>query len=141
MLVVTNTYANKMENCYARFRQHYWGLAHNRDVETWAEGSGRHIENFERRVRGSEVRWSVSWDSTFNAEVMSRIKKFFDGIRPASGPVHFTMPPEKKTLLKRTKPIAAVAATLGRSASSAVLLDAGYRIESLKRALAKRKTP
>lgn len=79
MLVVTNTYANKTADKMAAISPNI--IAVEPTVESLTLGlksAAENIEDFDRRIRGSNVQWSTSWDSSFDNKVTARIKEFIE---------------------------------------------------------------
>jgi hypothetical protein len=51
-------------------------------LETIAAGlaeAAAGVGDFERRARGSHVRWSREWDRSFDDELMARLTSFLEG--------------------------------------------------------------
>jgi hypothetical protein len=77
MLVVTNTCANKTREKLNAISSNI--IAAEPTVESIAEGlqeAAASIENYQRRVEGSLVRWATSWEDALGGSVMAKIKEF-----------------------------------------------------------------
>ena len=77
MLVVTNTYANKTEDKLSAISPNI--IAVDPTIEGVKQGlkeAAANIEDYDRRARGSQIRWSVDWNSSFDEEVMPKIREF-----------------------------------------------------------------
>ena len=74
MLTVTNSFENKTAQAMTEISSNV--ITAEPSVEGIAtalcEAAGA-VEDFGRRVRGSEVRWSRDWDDTFDDELMTRV--------------------------------------------------------------------
>jgi hypothetical protein len=81
MLVVTNTCANKTEQRLAEISDNLIGCPPT--IEGVEEGLRRgvgNICNYPRRLSGSHLNWSRSWDDTFNDTVMKRVELFIQDL-------------------------------------------------------------
>ena len=82
MLVVTNTYANKTADKMAAISPNIIAVEPTiESVKLGLKSAAENIENFDRRIRGSNVKWSTSWDSSFDGKVTARIKGFIEAAR------------------------------------------------------------
>ena len=80
MLVVTNTYANKTREALRAISSNIIAVPPTiDDVSLGLREAVANIEDYDRRVRGSRVNWSISWDSAFNSSFMMRVKQFLEG--------------------------------------------------------------
>jgi hypothetical protein len=76
MLAVTNTFENKTAAAMARISPNL--IAVEPSIDGVAEGLRRaaaSVEDFAGRARGSEVRWSRDWRSSFSAELLERVER------------------------------------------------------------------
>jgi hypothetical protein len=81
MLVVTNTYANKTREKLNMISSNL--IAVEPTVESIAGGlekAAASIEDYQRRVEGSRVRWATNWDDALGGGVMAKIKEFIQSI-------------------------------------------------------------
>ncbi len=77
LVTITNTYANKTREKLAEISPNI--IAIPPTIQGIKEGlitALADVDNFEKRVAGSRVNWSISWSDTFNCEVMAKIKEF-----------------------------------------------------------------
>ena len=77
MLVVTNSFANKTAERLAVISTNM--IVAKPTVDGIAAGlrqAAAEVGDYERRVSGSRVDWSTSWDRSFDAGIMSRIAEF-----------------------------------------------------------------
>ena len=79
MLTVTNSFENKTAEAMAAISSNLITVEPSVEglcggLREAAAGSG----DFERRVRGSDVRWSRSWDDSFDDELMERVASFVE---------------------------------------------------------------
>jgi len=82
MLVVTNSYANKTGEALRAISPNIIPVTPTiEDVRLGLKEAAANVEDYKRRVRGSKVHWSVSWDRSFNTNVMKMVKEFLDGDR------------------------------------------------------------
>ncbi len=98
MLVVTNTVANKTKDLLRAISPNIIA------VEPTIEGvmlglrdGVANIHDYEQRIRGSQVRWSTSWDRSFDEKIMTRIKELLE----AAGIEHFATDTTNKTKLRK----------------------------------------
>jgi hypothetical protein len=77
MLTVTNTYANKTDAALAAISPNLIAAPPTIDgvAAALCEAAGA-VEDAERRVAGSNVNWSRSWDSSFNDALLARVESF-----------------------------------------------------------------
>jgi GT2 family glycosyltransferase/predicted CoA-binding protein len=88
MLVVTNTYANKTKEALRAISSNIMAVLPTiDDVTLGLKEAVASIEDYYRRVRGSQVNWSISWDSAFDRHFMIRVGEFFDGAQQAKKPI------------------------------------------------------
>jgi O-antigen biosynthesis protein len=88
MLVVTNTYANKTGAALSAISSNIIAVPPAIDaVSQGLREAVANIEDYDRRVRGSQVNWSLSWDSTFDRSFMIKLKAFLEGAQQARGPI------------------------------------------------------
>src|SRR2546423_354900 len=74
MLTVTNSFDNKTPDALAAISSNI--ITVEPTVERLVGGLREAIatvDDFERRVRGSDVRWSRDWNASFNGELMTRL--------------------------------------------------------------------
>jgi hypothetical protein len=77
MLTVTNSFENKTAEAMAAISPNL--LTAEAAIESVAAAlrqAAASVDDVERRVRGSDVRWSRDWDRSFDDEVMARIEAF-----------------------------------------------------------------
>jgi glycosyltransferase involved in cell wall biosynthesis len=77
MLTVTNSFANKTAEAMAAISSNL--ITAEPSLEGLAAGlreAATRVEDFEGRVRGSEVRWSRDWSRSFDSDLMARIESF-----------------------------------------------------------------
>ncbi len=79
MVVVTNTFANKTPERIKAVSSNF--AAAEPDVDAIAlalkEAAGR-ADDFDARIKGAKVNWSQSWDDSFDAAFIGKIKSFID---------------------------------------------------------------
>jgi GT2 family glycosyltransferase len=91
MLVVTNTYANKTREALAAISPNIIAVPPTvDDVCHGLRQAVSQIEDYDRRVRGSRVHWSTSWDSAFDRNVTSKVKAFITDIRQSTESIALT---------------------------------------------------
>jgi hypothetical protein len=79
MLTVTNSFENKTADAMAAISPNL--IAVEPSIEGVKEGLREAIagvEDFGRRRRGSEVRWSRDWDNSFSDELIDRVGSFLE---------------------------------------------------------------
>ncbi|MDQ6810499.1 MAG: hypothetical protein M3Z95_01195, partial [Actinomycetota bacterium] len=79
MLTVTNSFENKTPEAMAQISSNL--LTAEPSVEDVAAALGEAAAgagDFERRVRGSEVRWSSDWNQSFDDELLDRVIGFIE---------------------------------------------------------------
>ncbi len=82
MLVVTNTYANKTQERLSEISSNIIGAEPTiEDVTLKLKEAATNIEDYDRRVKGSEVRWSTNWHETFSEAFMDRVEDFVRTVR------------------------------------------------------------
>ncbi|UCF86679.1 MAG: hypothetical protein JSV71_04125 [Nitrospiraceae bacterium] len=82
MVVVTNTYANKSAKCLR-------GISSNiipaeptiSGIEEALKRAIKNSEDYEARIKGTQINWSQSWDDTYNDMVLTKIKSFIEDIQ------------------------------------------------------------
>ncbi len=82
MWTVTNTFANKTEAALKAISSNL--IAVPPTVDGVLHGLRQAVaqsDNYEERVRGACVSWSTTWEQSFHAGVMARIKEFFEAGR------------------------------------------------------------
>jgi glycosyltransferase involved in cell wall biosynthesis len=80
MLVVTNTYANKTAAELTAISSNI--IAVEPTIEEIKQGlkkAADNINDYDRRVQGSQVHWSIRWEDSFNEKVLGKIKEFVAG--------------------------------------------------------------
>ncbi|PYT05757.1 MAG: hypothetical protein DMF60_10900, partial [Acidobacteria bacterium] len=88
MLVVTNTYANKTKQALTSISSNIIAVPPTiDDVSLGLREAVASIEDYDRRVRGAQVNWSISWDSAFNRHFMIKLKGFLDQAQQCE-PIH-----------------------------------------------------
>lgn len=88
MLVVTNTYANKTKQALSAISSNIIAVPPTiEDISLGLREAVANIEDCYRRVRGSQVNWSVSWDTAFNHSFMLKVRSFLAGAQRARAPV------------------------------------------------------
>jgi GT2 family glycosyltransferase len=84
MLVVTNTYANKTREALSAISSNIIAVPPTiDDVSLGLREAVANIEGYDQRVRGSQVNWSISWESAFNNDFMMRVEEFLDAVQQA----------------------------------------------------------
>ena len=82
MLVVTNTFANKTAE---RLRDLSTNMIPAEPtvvgIEKALVTALQQLGDYEGRVKGAQVHWSQSWDTTFNDPIMQKIKRFINDMR------------------------------------------------------------
>jgi hypothetical protein len=79
MLSVTNTYENKTSASLVDLSENLIPVAPTvADVKRGLGEAAVAVENIERRSRGSQVRWSTTWDRSLSPDVMDRIRQFLE---------------------------------------------------------------
>jgi glycosyltransferase involved in cell wall biosynthesis len=87
MLTVTNSCLNKTPQRLWQISENFVPVAPG--IVSIAEGLREAVENvgdIERRVRGAMVNWSRSWDDTFDAAFMARLREMIGACRAAWPP-------------------------------------------------------
>jgi Glycosyl transferase family 2 len=80
MTTVTNSFENKTPEAMEAISPNL--LTVEPSVDALAAGldaAADRAEDLERRVRGSQVRWSRSWSDSFDAQLMARIEELLEG--------------------------------------------------------------
>jgi hypothetical protein len=79
MLTVTNTFENKTPEAMAAISSNLITAEPSLDgIATALCDAARAVEDFERRVRGSDVRWSRDWDRSFDDGLMDRVEELLE---------------------------------------------------------------
>ena len=79
MLTVTNSFENKTADAMAAISSNL--IAVEPSVEGVCAGlreAAAGVDDFGRRARGSDVRWSRDWDDSFDDELMERVTSFLE---------------------------------------------------------------
>jgi len=77
MLVVTNTYANKTKEALEAISANIIAVPPTvDDVTRGLKQAVSQIDDYDRRIIGSRVHWSTSWDSAFDRNVTGKVKAF-----------------------------------------------------------------
>ena len=79
MLAVTNTFENKTQEALAGISSNL--IAVDASLESLTAGLREAVggvDDVERRIRGSEVRWKSNWNDSLDDDLMSRIGSFLD---------------------------------------------------------------
>jgi len=79
MPVVTNTFENKTREALAAISANL--VAVEPTIEAIKEGIREAVaasSDHERRLRGAEVRWSRSWEDSFDPQLIERVNSFLD---------------------------------------------------------------
>jgi glycosyltransferase involved in cell wall biosynthesis len=77
MLTVTNSFENKTAEAMSAISSNLITAAPSLDgIAAALREAARAVDDFERRVQGSEVRWSREWDQSFDDELMARVESF-----------------------------------------------------------------
>jgi glycosyltransferase involved in cell wall biosynthesis len=80
MVTVTNSFENKTAERMSAISPNLVTVPPS--LEELASGlreATRRVEDFDARAQGSRVRWSRSWDQTFDDEFMARVEAFLEG--------------------------------------------------------------
>jgi hypothetical protein len=80
--VVTNIFANKTAECLKGISPNI--IPAEPTVDGLEEALKKAIEdcdNYDDRIKGTQINWSQSWDDTYNDEVLDKIKDFIEDIR------------------------------------------------------------
>jgi hypothetical protein len=80
MLTVTNTFENKTAEALASISSNL--IAAEPGVEPVAAAlceAAAGADDVERRLRGSRVRWSRDWDTSFGDELLTRVLSLLEG--------------------------------------------------------------
>ncbi|MBI5827031.1 MAG: hypothetical protein HZB22_04820 [Deltaproteobacteria bacterium] len=87
MVVVTNTFANKTPERMKSISSNFAAAEPNVDaIALSLKEAASRADDFDARIKGTKVNWSQSWDESFDARFIGKIKSFIDDIgRPASG--------------------------------------------------------
>jgi glycosyltransferase involved in cell wall biosynthesis len=79
MVAVTNSFENKTAGSMAAISSNLVAAEPSLNGVTAALcEAARAVDDVERRVRGSEVRWSRDWDQTFDDDLMARIESLVE---------------------------------------------------------------
>ena len=79
MLTVTNSFENKTADAMAAISSNL--ITVDPSVEGVCAGlreAAESVDDFGRRARGSDVRWSREWDDSFDDELMERVSSFLE---------------------------------------------------------------
>lgn len=81
MVVVTNTFANKTPERMNAISSNFVAAEPNVDAIALAlrEAASR-ADDLDARIKGAKVNWSQSWDDSFDARFIGKIKSFIDDI-------------------------------------------------------------
>jgi glycosyltransferase involved in cell wall biosynthesis len=79
MLTVTNSFENKTADAMAAISSNLITVEPSVEgVCTGLREAAAGVDDFGRRVRGSDVRWSRDWDDSFDDELMERVASFLE---------------------------------------------------------------
>ena len=80
MLTVTNTFENKTAEAMAADLAEPDRRATRRSTRspTGCAGAADAVEDFERRVQGSDVRWSRDWSRSFPEALLGRLEHWLE---------------------------------------------------------------
>jgi hypothetical protein len=79
MLTVTNTFENKTADAMAAISSNLITVEPSVEgVCTGLREAAAGVDDFGRRVRGSDVRWSRDWDDSFDDELMEQVASFLE---------------------------------------------------------------
>jgi glycosyltransferase involved in cell wall biosynthesis len=79
MLTVTNSFENKTAEAMADISSNLITVEPSfDDLAAGLRAAAGRVEEFERRARGSEVRWSRDWNVSFNDELMAQVDAFLE---------------------------------------------------------------
>jgi len=77
LVTVTNTFATKTSEKMSEISQNIIAVpATLEGLKTGLIAALADVNNFEKRVAGSRLNWSMSWDETFGESVMTQIKEY-----------------------------------------------------------------
>jgi hypothetical protein len=79
MLTVTNSFENKTAEAMTAISPNI--ITAEPGLDGLAAGlyeAAAGVEDYERRARGSEVRWSRDWDQSFGDELLRRVESFLN---------------------------------------------------------------
>jgi hypothetical protein len=80
LLTVTNSFENKTADAMSAISPNLITVEPSLDgIAGGLREAARRVEDFERRVWGSEVSWSRDWNRSFNDELMARVTSFLGG--------------------------------------------------------------
>jgi hypothetical protein len=80
MLTVTNTFENKTAEALTSISSNL--IAAEPGIEAVAAAlceAAAGADDVERRLRGSQVRWSRDWDASFGDELLARVLSLLEG--------------------------------------------------------------
>jgi glycosyltransferase involved in cell wall biosynthesis len=79
MLTVTNTWGNKTAERLKEISSNLIAVAPTVEaVQAGLKQAVDQIDDHDQRVRGARVKWSTSWDHSFNPQVMAQLKGFLE---------------------------------------------------------------
>jgi glycosyltransferase involved in cell wall biosynthesis len=79
MLVVTNTYANKTAEKLRAISSNIVAVEPTiKDVTLGLKEAAANINDYDRRVKGAEVRWCTTWQESFDEAFMKRVIDFIE---------------------------------------------------------------
>lgn len=77
LVTVTNTYANKTSEKMSQISSNIIAIPPTIEgIKTGLIRALGEVDNYEKRIAGSRLKWPTSWVDTFNAEVMNKLKRF-----------------------------------------------------------------
>jgi glycosyltransferase involved in cell wall biosynthesis len=80
MLTVTNSFENKTAAVMGDISSNLITVEPSLDgLAAGLRDAAARVEDFDRRARGSEVRWSRDWDVSFKDELMAQVDAFLEG--------------------------------------------------------------
>jgi hypothetical protein len=79
MLTVTNSFENKTADAMSAISANLITAEPGVDAIAAALGQAASgVDDFERRARGADVRWSKEWNRSFNDELLERVVSFLE---------------------------------------------------------------
>ena len=79
MIVLTNSFANKTQETLSKVSSNIVvAKPIITDVEKSLFDAVKRVNDFDSRIKGSQVQWPTNWEDSFNNEIMNKILEFFN---------------------------------------------------------------
>jgi hypothetical protein len=86
LVVVTNTFANKTADRLEAISPNLVAVEPTVDgIRQGLETAVGRVEDYEARARSARVRWSTSWESSLDEDLLGRVSRFLEPLVPSPG--------------------------------------------------------